>query len=138
MAEATRPWPLPDRDTAPFWEALNRRHLVFQRCQSGHVRYPVSPTCPECLSFDFEWVASSGRGTVYSFTVVRHQTHPAFPVPYTIALVEMQEGPRVIAQVSPADAAALRIGAAVHVEWESSERQALPVFALIERNDPVV
>jgi hypothetical protein len=139
MAEVVRPWPLPDRDTAPFWEAQNRHELAFQRCaKCAHVRYPVGPTCPECLSFDFEWVVSSGRGKVYSYTVVHHQTHPAFPAPYTVVLAEMEEGPRVIAQLRPdgrpsgraADGVRPEIGARVHIEWEDGPHQALPVFVL--------
>jgi len=96
------------------------------------VRYPVGPTCPECLSFDFEWVVSSGRGKVYSYTVVHHQTHPAFPAPYTVVLAEMEEGPRVIAQLRAPAETRPEIGASVHIEWEDGPRQALPVFLLDE------
>ena len=107
MAEVPRPFPYRDRDTAPFWEAQDQHELKFQQCsQCQSVRYLVGPLCPECRSFEFEWVASSGKGTIHSYTVVRHQTHPAFPVPYTIVLVEMAEGPRVIAQLRAADHAA--------------------------------
>lgn len=131
MAEIVRPWPLPDRDTGPFWEAQNRHELVFQRCSTcAHVRYPVGPTCPGCLSFEFEWVASSGLGRVYSYTVVHHQTHPAFPTPYTVVLAEMQEGPRVIAQLRAPDETRPEIGASVRIEWEDGPHQALPVFVL--------
>jgi uncharacterized OB-fold protein len=126
-----RPFPTPDRDTAPFWEAQAQHELKFQRCsQCQHVRFPVGPMCPECRSFDFEWVVSSGRGTVYSYTVVRHQTHPAFEVPYTIVLVALEEGPRLIAQLrAPADTS-IEIGASLRIEWESLPEQDLPVFVL--------
>ena len=131
MAEVPRPFPYPDHDTAPFWEAQNRHELRFQRCTScGTVRYVVGPICPQCRSFDFEWITSSGRGAIYSYTVVRHQTHPAFPVPYTVLLVEMDEGPRVIAQLSALEGTAFDIGARVHMEWEDHPHQSLPVFVL--------
>ena len=131
MSELPRPFPRPDRDTTPFWEAQNGHELRFQRCtRCQTVRYPVGPLCPQCHSLDFEWIVSSGRGNVYSYTVVRHQTHPAFPVPYTVLLVEMEEGPRVIAQLRASEDAPLDIGAAVQVEWEDHPNQALPVFAL--------
>ncbi len=131
MAEYPRPYPQPDRDTATFWDAQNKHELKFQRCtQCGAVRYVVGPLCPECHSFDHEWIASTGRGTIYSFTVVRHQTHPAFPVPYTMLLVEMEEGPRVIAQLRDLEGTAAEIGASVHVEWEDLPNQSLPVFVL--------
>jgi uncharacterized OB-fold protein len=129
--EVVRPYPHRDRDTAPFWEAQDKHELRFQKCSScGHVRYPIGPLCPECRSFEFEWSLSSGRGTIYSYTVVRHQTHPAFPAPYTVLLVEMEEGPRVIAQLRAAEGTPVAIGAAVHVEWEDGPNQSLPVFAL--------
>ena len=131
MAEIVRPWPLRDRDTAGFWEAQSRHELAFQRCSGcGTVRYPVSPTCPQCLSFDFEWAASSGRGTVYSYTVVHHQTHPAFPAPYTVVLAEMEEGPRLIAQLRGPEGSRPEIGARVRIDWEDSPQQSLPVFVL--------
>ena len=133
MGEVMRPYPQPDRDSAPFWEAQNRHELQFQRCSKcAAVRYPPGPLCPQCRSFQSEWIASSGRGTVYSFTIVRHQTHPAFPVPYTVLLVEMEEGPRVVAQLRQADEGRPEIGAPVHVEWEDYAQQSLPVFVLDE------
>ena len=129
MAEFPRPSPLPDRDTAPFWEAQNNHELKFQRCTGCEtVRYPVGPLCPECYSFDFEWITSSGRGTIYSYTVVRHQTHPAFAPPYTVLLVEMEEGPRIIAQLQAPEDARFAIDTPVHIEWEDHPDQALPVF----------
>jgi len=126
-----RPFPQPDRDTAPFWAAQNDHRLTFQRCTGcGAVRYLVGPLCPECHSFDSEWVASSGRGVIHSFTVVRHQTHPAFPVPYTVLLVEMDEGPRVVAQLKAGDGTEIAIGMRVRVAWEDHPRQSLPVFVV--------
>lgn len=131
MAEVPRPYPQPDRDTAPFWEAQNRHELRFQRCSRCRaVRYPVGPLCPECRSFDFDWITSSGRGTVYSYTVVHHQTHPAFATPYTVLLVEMEEGPRVVSQLRAAERAAFGIGSRVRLEWEDHAHQSLPVFVL--------
>ena len=131
MADVPRPYPQPDRDTAPFWRAQNEHRLVFQKCsQCAYVRYVVGPLCPECHSFDFEWSESSERGTIYSFTTVRHQTHPAFPPPYTVLLVEMEEGPRLVAQLRAPEGTEFGIGAKVHIEWEDHEKQSLPVFEL--------
>ena len=131
MAEFPRPYPQPDRDSGPFWEAQSRHELAFQQCtRCQQVRYPVGPLCPECRSFDFEWITSRGRGKIYSYTVVRHQTHPAFPVPYTVLLVAMEEGPRVIAQLRAAEDAPFDVGTPVHIEWEDHPNQALPLFAL--------
>jgi len=129
MREASRPYPRPDRDSAPFWEAQRRHELRFRRCADcGAFRYPLTLLCPACRSFDFEWVASSGRGTVYSYTIVHHQTHPAFAVPYTIVLAEMEEGPRVVAQLRAPERTTVSIGMPVRVEWEDHPEQPLPVF----------
>jgi uncharacterized OB-fold protein len=131
MSAYPRPVPLPDRDTAPFWEAQNQHELTFQRCTNCQtVRYPVGPLCPQCRTFEFEWITSSGRGTIYSYTVVRHQTHPAFPAPYTVVLVELEESPRVIAQLRAPEDAPVNIGAPVHLEWLDEGEQSLPVFVL--------
>ena len=132
MQEMPRPYPRPDRDSAPFWEAQSRHELLFRRCNDcGASRYPLTLLCLECRSFDFEWVASSGRGTVFSYTVVHHQTHPAFPVPYTIVLAEMEEGPRVVAQLRVTDESPVRIGMRVRVEWDDLPQQPLPVFVAV-------
>jgi uncharacterized protein len=129
--ELPRPYPRPDRDTAPFWEAQRAHELRLPRCSGcGSFRFPVTPLCPECLSFDFEWALCSGRGAVYSYTVVHHQTHPAFPVPYTMLLVELEEGPRLIAQLRGTPESVVSIGSPVHVEWEEAPHQPLPVWVL--------
>ena len=129
--ELPRPFPYRDRDSAPFWEAQDNHELKFQRCSRCQtIRYPIGPLCPECRSFDFEWTTSSGRGAIYSYTVVRHQTHPAFEVPYVIVLVQMEEGPRLIAQLRAPENARFDIGAQVRVEWEDLPNQSLPVFVL--------
>ena len=131
MSGAPRPYPQPDRDTASFWEAQNRHELQFQRClRCRTLRYPAGPLCPECRSFDFEWITSAGRGTVYSYTVVHHQAHPAFATPYTVLLVEMEEGPRVVSQLRAAAGAPFGIGSPVRLEWEDDPHQTLPVFVL--------
>jgi len=130
--ELPRPYPRPDRDTAPFWEAQRNHELRLQRCSGcGAFRFPVTPLCPECRSFDFEWALCSGRGTVYSYTVVQHQTHPAFPVPHTMLLVELTEGPRVVAQLRAPDATAVSVGMSVRVGWEDHPQQSLPVFVAV-------
>lgn len=133
MQEMPRPYPQPDRDSAPFWEAQTRHELLFRRCNNcGAFRYPMTLLCLNCRSFDFDWAVSSGRGIVYSYTVVHYQTHPAFPVPYTMLLVEMEEGPRVVAQLRAWDGTEVSIGMPVRVEWEDHPDQPLPVFVAVK------
>jgi uncharacterized OB-fold protein len=128
--ELPRPYARPDRDTTPFWKAQRNHELRLQRCSGcSSFRFPVTPMCPRCHSFDFEWALCSGRGNVYSYTVVHHQTHPAFPVPYTMVLVELKEGPRLIGQLrGPVDH--LSIGAQVSIDWEDAPNQPLLVWVI--------
>jgi uncharacterized OB-fold protein len=96
------PVPQPDEDSAPFWEAANRHELVVQRCAScGTVRHPPRPMCPACLSMTSEWVPASGRGRVWSWVVVHPPVLPAFAdkTPYNVAVIELDEGVRVIGNV---------------------------------------
>lgn len=96
-----RPYAVPDRDSRPFWEAAAKGALLLQRCGSceEHIFYPRS-VCPHCMASDPEWVRSSGRGTVYSFTVA-HRPAAGFEgqEPYAVALVELEEGVRIMGRL---------------------------------------
>ena len=129
-----RPLPALDDDSAPYWEGMNEHELRFQRCTAcSHVTYLPGPMCTACQSFDLEWFASGGRGTVYSWTVVQHMGHPAFEPPYAVLLVEMEEGPRVLGQlVAPNrnEWEQLEVGRPVRVVWDESEPE--QTFAAFE------
>ncbi len=118
---AERPLPRPTALSAPFWEAARRHELRIQRCRScrEHVFYPRY-NCPHCGSRELDWVTASGRGTVYTFTVARRPTHPAFAdrVPYVIAIVELDEGPRLTTNIVGCDPGAVRIGMRVRATFE--------------------
>ncbi len=98
MAGYEKPLPQPTAASLEFWRGAKDHTLLIQRCQScgEHVFYPRE-VCPQCLSSALEWVKASGRGTVYSFTVVRQAAHPGFrgDVPYVLAIIELEEGPRM-------------------------------------------
>jgi len=96
------PLPLPDRDSAPFYEAAGRGELVFQRCTAcRRFRHYPRPTCPECHSRAFTWERSTGRGTVWTWTIVRGPTLPAFEpeVPYNVVDVLMDEQVHFVSQI---------------------------------------
>lgn len=126
-----RPYPLPDLDTQPYWDFIERKELRFQKCTGcGHVRWPIAPVCPRCHSFDTEWILAAGTGVIYSYTIARRQTHPAFPVPYAIGLIELPEGPRFIARLLD-DEEKIAIGGFVHLDWQDDgQGPVLPVFVL--------
>lgn len=119
---ATYPRPLPVRDAenAPYYDALQRHEMAMQRCANGHFRFPVSPICPDCLSPEFTWNPVSGRGTLYSFTVVHQLYDPGFRelLPYNVAVVELAEGPRVVASVTGCANEDLRIEMALRVQYD--------------------
>lgn len=101
MSELDRPRIEPELTelTEPFWSAARQGRILLQRCtHCGTLWHPPAPVCPSCRSEQIEWVPSSGRGRLYSYTQVTHSVHTAAKgaVPYLVALVDLQEGPRVV------------------------------------------
>jgi uncharacterized OB-fold protein len=130
--EVPRPLPRPSPFSRPFWEAARRHELILQRCSSctQHIFYPRY-NCPHCGSTTLEWVKASGNGSVHTFTVARRPTHPAFAdrTPYVIAIVELEEGPRMTTNIVDCDPDSVRIGMRVKVTFEDvNEEVSLPVF----------
>jgi uncharacterized protein len=121
MADYAGPLPTPTPETRPFWEAAKRHELRLPRCrQCGPFFFYPRATCPRCLSSDLEWQAVSGRGTLHTFTIV-HRGPRNFPLPspYVMAIVELDEGPRMmtnLVDVQP-DPETLEIGMPVEVTW---------------------
>lgn len=124
--------PKPDSLTAPYWEGARNGRLLFQRCRGcGHIFHPPLPICPACRSLDYEWAESSGRGTVYSRTVVEHSAHIAADgrTPYLVALVTLEEGPRMVSNILNCPMDEVRIGMPVTVTFqEISAGVVLPQF----------
>jgi uncharacterized OB-fold protein len=97
LAEYTGALPTPTPETKPYWDALKEHRLLIQRCKECQRAYFYPrPFCPRCFSFNVEWFEASGRGKLYSF-VINHRPAPGFgPEPYVIAVVELDEGPRMM------------------------------------------
>ena len=134
MADVKRPLPsLQEHDTRPFWEATKQRELKYQKCNDcgAVVWYPRSH-CTSCLSQSLKWHTSAGRGAIYSFSIVRQSYHPFFRprVPYAIAWIDLDEGPRVLSNVVGVKdpGKELAIGQRVAVEWEPYDELAIPLF----------
>jgi uncharacterized OB-fold protein len=107
--------------TQPYWDGARRRQLLVQRCSAcAHVWHPPLPRCPECHSADVEWTPVSGKGRVYTFTVVYHATHAAMAdkVPYISALIELEEGPRVLTNLRNCSEDTIWIGMPVSLIFE--------------------
>ncbi len=122
---ALAPLPEPDDATRPYWDACARGELAMQRCADcGHWRFPPRPMCPRCCSFADEWVATSGRGEVFSWVVCHPPVLPAFRerAPYAVVLVQLAEDPglRILGGWREAPLDAIRIGLPVEVCFEEA------------------
>ncbi|HEV7731796.1 MAG TPA: OB-fold domain-containing protein [Candidatus Binatia bacterium] len=118
---STPPLPQPNPDTLEFWEGCRRHELRLQRCSDcEQARFSPRPACPACGSLRFVWFTASGRGRVYSWTVVHRPTLPAFEalVPYAAGLIVLDEGPYMVGQIRGCDPHAVRDGMAVQVEFD--------------------
>ncbi len=119
-----------DPTTEPFWQACAEGRLTVQRCAAcgSHQFYP-RPFCLSCEATTLEWVEAGGRGTIYSLTTVRIPVTPELPPPYLLALVDLDEGPRLLTNI---EAGSASIGDQVEVAWRQREGlPPLPVFALV-------
>jgi uncharacterized OB-fold protein len=104
-----------------YRECARKRGLVFQRCEAcGAFRHPPRVLCAECGSDQVSWTPSAGRGTIFSWTVTHQAPHPAFAgqVPYAVVVVELEEGPRVVASLRELAPADLELGLPVEVVLE--------------------
>ena len=100
-AAYTRPIPQADDESREFYDGAKRHELMLMRCTNCRAwRLPSRPRCPDCWSTETAWERASGRGTLYSFGVM-HQKFPGFAddAPYTYAIVELEEGPRIVSNV---------------------------------------
>lgn len=124
-----------DSWTQPFWEAAREHRLTACQCAScGRFRMPPTPFCPNCRSQEVRWPTLSGRGTIFSFTVVERAILPSMAarIPYVPAVIEFEDAPgvRLISAVVGAPLGDIRIGGEVHAVWEDLEAASLVRFAL--------
>jgi uncharacterized OB-fold protein len=124
--------PMRNRDTEFFWEGTAAGELRIQRCNAcGRLRHPPGPLCPTCHAADRGWVVASGRGTIFSFVVHHAPQLPGRELPLTIALVELEEGVRMVADVQgPPES--LAIGDAVVARFDRIDDElTLPVWEVV-------
>ena len=115
-----------------FYAWCRKHELRFQRCQDCATwRHPPRPMCGNCHSMRWEWGVTRGRGTVYSWTTVYQALDPAFAndVPYNVAIVGLDEGPRLATWITGLAPEQMRLGIPVEVWFDDiSEEVALPKF----------
>jgi hypothetical protein len=111
-----------DSDTRPFWEATKRGELLIQHCpQCDAYQFYPRIVCKNCLS-DVEWVVAKGTGSVYSFSVVHKVFNPEFKdkVPFIVALIELDEGPRMMTNLIGVPFESVKIGMRVKADYSES------------------
>jgi uncharacterized OB-fold protein len=113
--------PKADPLTQPYWDGVQQRELRIQHCRAcGHRWHPPLHRCPQCHATEVAWVATSGRATLYSYTVVHHAAHVAVAdrVPYLVALATLEEGPRVVCNILNCERGQVRIGMPLRLTFE--------------------
>ena len=129
-SEPKRPAPNIDRDNAFYWEAAAKGELHILACKPcGALHHPPVPMCPDCLATDMIPRRMSGRGTVYSWIKPVYPPLPMFDEGLVVALVDLEEGPRVITNLRDVEFDAIHQGMPVEVGFESTQGgHSIPIF----------
>ena len=130
VAPIASPW------SEGFWAALQGHRLAIQSCATcGRLEHPPTVCCPGCGSFERAWTPVSGGGTLYSYIVCHHATHPTLNdlVPYNVALIDLDEGVRIVSSIVTDDEKSLTgsMGKRVRVEYVDGVDCVLPVFRIV-------
>ena len=125
MAERKITAPVASVETQPYWDAAKKGQLMLKKCLAcGEVHFYPRSLCPFCFSDRTEWLQAAGRGTIYSYSVMRRT-----PEPYAIAYVALAEGPKMMTNIVDCDLDKIKIGQAVRLVWKPSENgPPIPMF----------
>jgi uncharacterized protein len=109
-------------DTQFFWSGLKEHQLRIQRCTDCKaLRVPPRPMCGKCQSLRWDYLVSSGHGTVYSFVMPKYPPLPFLQYPYVVALIELDEGVRIVSNLCDIEPEAIEVGMPVEVFYEAFE-----------------
>lgn len=129
-----RPAPIPDAESAPFWTSTLEGKLVVQECSMcGQRQLYGRSLCTSCHASALTWIESTGQGTIYSRTIIRQNPSRSFKhlIPLVVALIDLDDGPRIMSNVVGTPAEHVHIGDRVRVRFESaSDAAALPLFEI--------
>ena len=129
----SRPLPkLNELDTGEFWQATANKEFRYQQCANcGTIMWHPRAHCTGCVDGDLRWKVSAGKGPIYSFSVVRLSYHPFFrtKVPYAVAYVDLDEGPRFLTNVTGIDdpLTDVHVGQCVELAWEEHDELCIPL-----------
>lgn len=135
-SKVTRPIPVPNEWTQPFWDAARRGVLELQRCQScGHFQHPPYATCVQCIGTDLKFEAVRGAGAIYAYTIMYHTGDKRFAsaVPYASIIVELDNAPGALlcGNLLEAPYTEAKVGRRVEVVFEKlNDDITLPQFRL--------
>jgi len=117
-------------DNKWWWDGIAAGELRIQRCkQCATLRHPPRPMCGSCQSIEWDWVVSQGAGTVYSWVVMHHPPIPGYDFPLPVALIDLDEGTRLVANVAGCKPSEVRVGMRVAAKIENvDEEMKLPMF----------
>lgn len=137
MAQFPRPLPQPTPETQHFWDGTKQHELRLQRCdQCAHAYFPPRPFCPKCSSRSVSVFTASGKATLHSY-IINHRPPPfaGFEAPYAIAVVELEEGPRLMTNIvdTPQTPEALELDMPLEVTFEDvTDEISLPKFRPVQ------
>ncbi|GAB2760186.1 hypothetical protein GCM10027020_10770 [Nocardioides salsibiostraticola] len=122
--------PMIGRDSAFFWEGTAAGELRIQVCNAcGEKRFPPGPACPDCGALDRGYEVATGKGTVFSFVVHRHPPVPGKELPIVIALLDLEEGVRMVGEVVDVSDEEIEIGMPLRVDFNRvDEELTLPIW----------
>jgi len=124
--------PTPDLETQPFWDGCREGKFLVRHCKAcDEDHFYPRPFCPKCWSDDVEWKQASGRATLYTYSIVHQNDLPPYneSVPYVAAVVDLEEGPRVMTNIEGVPFEDLRVGMQVVVDFKAiSDDVTIPVF----------
>ena len=132
MNNYLKPLPIITDDNREYWEYCKKHELRMQKCQNcGYIRFPSSLLCPQCHSTDADWIELSGRGEIYSFVIYRAPYHPSYAddIPYIVAIIQLDEGPRMESNIIDCKVEDIRIDMRVEVCFDDiTDEVSLPKF----------
>ena len=134
-SRARKPVPRPSPESLPFWQAAKENRLLLPRCNHcGRYFFPPSQRCRHCLSKDIAWAESKGTGRIYSFVVYHRSYHPAFEadIPYVVAIVELDEGVRLLSNIVGTPPENVRCDQRVRVIFQDRDGISIPMFELTQ------
>ena len=127
---ALRMRPVLGHDNKWWWDRINEGELPIQRCkQCGDLHHPPRPMCWKCQSLEWDYIVSSGKGTVYSYVVLYRPEFPGYQYPLVAALIDLEEGTRIASNLVGIEPADVKIGMAVKLSIENVDDELkLPLF----------